>query len=296
MKARIKSVEKLDDTTKLVFDGELPFTETFYDEEEYKKFRSKVLALIEIKQLNQLIGLQFDWELVSGNPFPVKLILLDNPIKVDFREPNSIFEALLPLSARGNFDSDYSFNGYESIAIQIERKEADDLISSILSGHLAEQIRKLTGSIKILLIEDFLTATSQMKVRTKHGVRNISWNAIWNYLQTAQREAGILLDFSPNSHITPKRIKSLYNYYQQPEHRSLRGVMLPSSSIESPMRTLMTFEGYSEQTARKVLEKFGTLRNYFEATEEERKTIPDIGPVKAKVINKVLDMPLKKLK
>lgn len=293
MKARIKSVKKLDDVTELTFSGDLPFAETFYTDEEYKVFRDKVLNLIKIEKLRYLIGLEFDWALLNGKPYPTKLILPENPIWVDFREPESISEALLPLSVRTGLEyGDYQFTGYGNTKICIERKEAEDLVGSILNGHLAEQIQKMQGDVKILLIEDFLTCTSQMKVRTKYKVRNVSWNAIWNYLQTAQREAGILLDLSPNTHATPIRIKSLYHYYQQPEHKSIRGAMLPSPSIQTPVRMLMCVEGYAQATVNKVLNKFGTLRSYFNATVKERQNVPDVGPIKAQVVDKALDEPL----
>jgi len=147
MKARIKSVEKLNSIIKLTFTGELPFVETFYDEEEYKEFRSKVLGLIEIKKLNHLVGLEFIWELVGGKPYPLSLILPDNPIEVCVHEPTNIFENLLPLSIRKSLKfGDYNFLGLidgQQEQVSIERKEAGNLISSLNSGELAEQIQKM---------------------------------------------------------------------------------------------------------------------------------------------------------
>ena len=289
MEARIKDVEKLGTDTKLTFIDNIPFSEVIYTEEEYNQFRTKVLAFVEIKKLKQLIGLTFEWETISGKLYPTKLILPKNPILVDVTEPKEIFGKLLPLSVWDNIDCDYCFNGYGDIKITIERKNSEDLISSILSGHLSEQIQKMPGDVRILLIEDFLTCTSQLKVRTRYGVKNISWNFIWNYLQTAQRDAGILLDSSTNMNVTPLRIKSLYKNYQEPEHKSLRAVMLPNPKLPKPIRTLMTFGGYSQDTAIKVLKEFKTLRNYFNADVKERE-IPGIGPVKANEIDSVLDM------
>jgi len=296
MRARIKSVEKLNDVTKLTFEGELPFVETFYTNEEYDEFREKVLTLIEIKKLSQLIGLNFDWELMNGKPYPSSLILPENPIKVCVHEPADIFENLLPLSIRCPLKfGDYNFLGLideQQEQVSIERKEAGNLISSITSGELSEQVQKMeVAKVKILLIEGFITAISTGQVRTKDKVHNVTWSFLWNSVLTLQMKHNLLLDFSPNSHFTAKRIKELYAYFQKETHMSDTRIMQKSFPRNTPasVKVLCEFEGYSEGTARKVLKKFGTLRNYFSASIKEREAISLIGPVKSKVIDEVLD-------
>lgn len=294
MKAKITNVEKQGKLVKITFGNHFPVADAIYDEVEYKEFRTLVLGMIKLKKLKHLVGLEFEWKLREKKPFPVSIIPPNRPILVDYREPESIFSALLPLSIEDNLEfGDYSFKGIGDVEVVIERKEVGDLISSLTSGHLGEQSRKMQGDVKVLLIEGFLTCTSQLKVRTKYGVRNLSWNSVWNSLQTIQRETGILLDFAPNDGITPLRIKSLYSYYQKEEHKTIRGIMLPGSNIEAPIRALMTFEGYSEITARKVLEGFGTLRGFFNASIEERESVSGVGPIKSRIVNKILDSPLK---
>lgn len=299
MKARIKSVEKLDNITKLTFVGELPFAETFYDEEEYKEFRSKVLALIEIKKLNHLTGLNFDWTLVNGKPYPLSLILPDNPIEVCVHEPTNIFENLLPLSIRQSLKfGDYNFFGLidgQREQVSIERKEAGNLISSVSSGELAEQIQKMEAKVKILLTEGFITATSTGRVRTKDMTHGMTWAYLWNSILTLQMKHNLLLDFSPNDYFTAKRIKELYHYFQKETHLSDMRTMQPTfpKDTPEPIKILSQFEGYGEETARKVLERFGTLRNYFSSSLKERETISGIGPVKAREVDRVLDEKLK---
>jgi len=301
MKARIKSVEKLNSITKLTFVGELPFAETFYDEEEYKEFRSKVLALIEIKKLNHLIGLNFDWSLVNGRPYPLSLILPNNPIYVCVHEPTNIFENLLPLSIRQSLKfGDYNFLGLidgQQEQVSIERKEAGNLISSLNSGELAEQIQKMQAQAraKILLIEGFITATSAGRVRTKDMTHGITWAYLWDSILTFQMKYNLLLDFTPNDYFTAKRIKELYKYFQKETHLSDTRTMQPTfpKDTPEPIKILSRFEGYGEETARKVLQKFGTLRTYFSASLKERETISGIGPIKAEEIDKILDMEVK---
>lgn len=292
MKARIKSVKKLDDVTELTFSGDLPFAETFYTNEEYKVFRDKVLNLIKIEKLRYLIGLEFDWELVNGKPYPTKLILPENPIWVDFREPESISEALLPLSVRTGLKyGDYQFTGYGNTKICIERKEAGDLITSTINGHLAEQVNKMVKSVDvaILLIEGFLTSTSDGKVRTRTGISRITWAALWNSLMTLQLENGLALDFSPNNYFTPKRIKQAYNYFQKEEHTSNRREMRSyPSSLTDAEKLLCGFPGIDTIRSKQILKYFHSPITFLAAPKEEKLKVKSLGPVIVEKIDRIL--------
>ena len=291
---RVESVKKLDSKTKLTFGNSEP--QVTYTDAEYKYFREKVLQLITINKLTNLVGLTFDWEIENSKLYPIALIEPNNPIETDVHEPQKIFERLLPNAVMKSLKfGDYNFIGLinsSKVQISIERKEAGDLVTSITSGELAEQVRKMNDNakVKILLREGFITATSDGKVRTKARTHGVNWSFLWDSIMTLQLKYNLALDESPNDYFTPKRIRQLYAYFQKPTHFSDERVMKlnPVSSIRS-INVLSSFDGYAEGTAKKVLKQFGTLRNYLNADDKSREEMPGIGRVKARIIDETLD-------
>jgi len=145
------------------------------------------------------------------------------------------------------------------------------------------------------LVEGFITATSAGRVRTKDMTHKITWSYLWDSILTFQMKYNLLLDFTPNDYFTAKRIKELYYYFQKETHLSDTRTMQPTfpKDTPEPIKILSQFEGYGEETAKKVLQKFGTLRTYFSVSLKERETVSGIGPRKSEEIDKVLDMEVK---
>ena len=274
-----------------------------YSEPEYENFRKVILNLtkpFEIKKLTHLKGLCFDW-LVSDKPYPYSLVLPDYPIYVDSQEPQDIFEGLLPMSVGKSLnEGDYKFRGYvngEYGDILIERKASEDLVNSVCSGHLSEQVNKMatSGALAIiLLVEDYLSVTIDGRIKTRRRVYKVGWDFVWNHLHTLQQENGLLLDSSPNLNYTPRRLKLIYERYQDPEHKSNRIVQSFGPSLNLPQRVLATFPGYGEGMVKKVSKNFGSLRDYFNASVEQRKVVDKVGSVLASKIDEVLDEVLDK--
>jgi len=213
-------------------------------------------------------------------------------ILVDSREPVAIFDNLIkfiPDTKRVTLPAgDYRFDTQSGLVL-IERKEVSDLISSITSGHLSEQIREIAkvAKIAIILIEGSMTCTTDGNIRTTNRIWKQGWNSVWNYLMGCQMH-GFVLDFSPNQLFTIRRIVSLYDYFNKDKHESLTAVTAPPG-ISRQVRVLSCFPGISGIRAQRLIEYFGSLRRVFNAKWQDRVEVERVGQSASKNIDELLD-------
>lgn len=270
-----------------------------YDGEDYGKLKTNVAQLLNCNSLTikNLEDLTFDWEQVGDLLIPVDYIPIENPILCDTREPEQIFKDLLPLSLRRTLSTgDYSFlghiNGQQRLII-IERKEAGNLLGSVLSSELSDQVNRMindeVGAV-LVLIEGFITSTVDGRVRTKTGTHSVTWAFLWNHLLTLQMENGIILDLSPNIYFTGLRIRQLYSYFRKTEHISNRQYRKTDlSSDATPGRRLLCgFDGIDLTLSGRILSQYTPIE-FFNASKEDKMAIYGIGEKKVEVIERALN-------
>ena len=210
---------------------------------------------------------------------------------VDSREPKEITKKLASLISKVTSleAGDYWIDGKEGLVI-IERKSVGDLVSSVQSNLLTEQCRKIAklAKVGILLIEGWLTCTVQGDIRADGRVIHISWNYLWNYLQSLQN-SGFLIDWSPNLNFTPYRLISLHSYYTKPVHSSLRNFVRVPSALPKPIQILCSLEHIDIVLATRLLEHFGNVKNVLAQPWQKLTEVEGIGQVKAKNIVRQLE-------
>jgi hypothetical protein len=149
--------------------------------------------------------------------------------------------------------------------IGVERKRADNLISSWKSGEMADQLRRMAApyDIVILLIErqrleavgtarhilaQWGPAISELKIY------DYSFDALMNDLQTWQ-DAGLRVQ-SCGVGDAGRRVWSLFQYYQKPHHEATsRGRLKTSSDTH-----LLTTPGLGPKRHESMLRKLAKLR------------------------------------
>ena len=287
MKRKIRNCVKLRDALMIQWDDEVFFYRDRALEEIRERFRSIFASEVKTKDL---IGKTFIVEIKRNLIFPTALIE-NKVILMDDREPVEMRKLLRDVAEVKRLPfGDYRFEGLNG-AVVIERKTAEDLINDIVSGELSEQIERLSNfeGYRILLIEGFITSTSEGFVRTSRGVRKVHFNAVRNALMSAQLIGQVLIDHSPNLFFTSLRIRSLYEYFQKEEHRFLRSYREPQKSFPPQVKILSMFPGYGPELSLRALREFKNLKSFLLASPEERAKVRGIGRSKAEIIDEILE-------
>ena len=230
-----------------------------------------------------------------------------SPIEVDEREPISVYAGLLAESVQTERrfleTGDYRFirrgdNG-EEIEVLIERMTYSNLLQKISSGELAEQMRRALvepqpSRLVFILIEGQLEVYNE-QVNIIGDWYNIGtrwkYSAIGDYLVTLQL-AGALLIFSPSLKDTPKRIKELYYYLGNDGHDALRRPYRPTQPSLTPPtvpeQVLMGIPSIGIDTAKKLMEHFGTIEAVINAPVKELVEVKGVGKKTANYIYNIV--------
>jgi len=187
-------------------------------------------------------------------------------IFVDYREKNSLVPAeLISLGLEINFQElkvgDYLVNN-----IAIERKTVSDFISSMINKRLLNQLEELQQyENKLLLIEGL----EEQELYSENSEREVSPNAIRGFLLSIALKHKVPIIFTKNSEDTAKFI---YLLAIKKETESSLNVNKKSLNSKERMQFILEgFPGIGPKTARKLLEKFKTLKNIANTPLEELK-------------------------
>ena len=191
---------------------------------------------------------------------------------VDIFEPNQIKVGLGDLATIASLKdspggSDYLWAAHDGQTVAIERKEASDFVTSLTTGRLAEQIRRLVENydIPILLLEGNLNANPDglTTVPGKNG-HLISKNIPYLTLQDAIFEcqlAGAYWAHTNNVQATIRWLKGRYEWTQRPEHELLQTrsrINTIAGRADDPVWFLMGLPGIGVVHARALLKAFGS--------------------------------------
>lgn len=177
-------------------------------------------------------------------------------IIIDYRERNSLVPAkLIGMGFNINF-KELKVADYIVGETAIERKEAKDFISSMINKRLSRQLEEIKQyENRLIIIEGNIYAS------------NINRNAINGFILSILTYHKTPIFFTRNDEETANIIKILANKKQK------ESTINPSKKILSPKKRaqfiLEGFEGIGPKTAKKLLEKFGSLINIFNAGRGE---------------------------
>jgi len=146
--------------------------------------------------------------------------------------------------------------------IAIERKTVQDFISSMLNKRLIQQLKQMQKySQKILIIEGELDLINNKTKLNSNAVRGFIISIINNYqipiIQTQDYEdtANYLITLAKQQ-LKPKTISTLHS-------------RIPKTIKEQKKYILESFPNIGPKKAELLLKNFKTLKNIFNATEQE---------------------------
>lgn len=214
-------------------------------------------------------------------------------ILVDSREPidiasymNEATRVTLPLG-------DYVFFSHDNKKVVIERKTPGDLLTSLQTGRLQDQLKRLVEDCDypFLLIEGHMFATEDGFVRFKSQTLKWKFTSVQNILITAQL-SGVYLVFSDNRRCTAAVVEAMFNYFQKEEHLSLLRpkVFRPFPDDLTTIREMIVaaVPGIGPELSKRLIETFGTPAEVFLANKEELMKVEGIGPSKVEKMIEVI--------
>jgi len=235
---------------------------------------------------------------IKNNPLfkKEKMEKLDNFISerevhvfVDYREKASgIIKELLELGVKVNMQKLDVGDYVVSNRCGIEIKKVPDFVDSIIDGRLLQQIRDLKNNFErpLLIIEG---------EEDIYSMRNIHANAIRGMLSTIAISYGIPLLQTKNFKETARLIEIIAKREQEETtpYFNPHGEKKPLTLKEQQEYIISAFPNIGITLAKPLLQKFKTIKNFCNASEQELKEVDLIGPKKAKAIKDILDIEYK---
>ncbi|MEA3430515.1 MAG: DEAD/DEAH box helicase [Nanoarchaeota archaeon] len=209
----------------------------------------------------------------------------DIKIFADHREKGSgVIKQLLELGLKLKLDRLEVGDYLCSSRVAVEFKNVPDFINSIMDGRLLEQLKNLKKNFErpILIIEGEEDIFS---------VRNIHPNAIRGMLATITISYGIPILRTKNFKETASLLAVICKREQTNEQKdfSMHGEKRITTLKDMQEYIISSLPGVGPTLSKPLLKHFKTIKNIFNASEEELKKIDLIGTKKAQQINKIIN-------
>jgi DNA excision repair protein ERCC-4 len=215
-------------------------------------------------------------------------------ILVDIHEPQPILMGLGSLACRVALPTgDYSFYGEGAKKVIVERKTPADLLNAISTGRFQDQIVRtiMESDYALVLIEGAFSATKDGFIRYGGVTSSFPYTGVMDLLLTCQLSGAYLVTSSGQDN-TVAVLKSLYHYFQKPEHVSLqrpKRFKLFPDDINTQREALMcAIPGIGPEMAKRLLAHFGAPINVFLADEGELMAVDGVGKAKVKTLVEIL--------
>jgi Fanconi anemia group M protein len=189
-------------------------------------------------------------------------------ITIDYREKNSLVASeLMELGFEIEFRelkvADYLVNN-----VAIERKTVSDFISSMLNGRMLRQLEEIQQyENKLLMIEGI----EEQELYPKNEEGGLNPNSIRGFLLSILLRHKVPIIFTKNYEDSARFIELIAK--KKKVESSLNVTKKSLSKKERLQFILEGFPGIGPKTARKLLEKFKTLKNISNASIEELREI-----------------------
>jgi Fanconi anemia group M protein len=170
-----------------------------------------------------------------------------------------------------------------SSRVGVEYKKVPDFVDSIVDGRLLEQIKYLKQNFErpIIIVEGDEDIYSQRKIHP---------NAIRGMLATITVSYGMPVMQTKNAKETAALMAVIAKREQDPEFREFNphGSKKPMTLKEQQEYIVSSLPGVGPTLAKPLLEKFGTIKHFVNASNEDLQDVEKIGEKKAKEIQRVL--------
>ena len=202
-------------------------------------------------------------------------------ILVDYREKNSFVPSeLVRLGVQVDF-RELKVGDYMAGNVIIERKTISDFLSSMINRRLLNQIEQLKECHEKLLI---IEGIEEKELYNDNNGAGINANAIRGFLLSITLKHNIPTLFSKDQEDTARYLFILLN--KKENEISLNAKRKSRNKKEQLQFILEGFPGIGPKTAKKLLQKFGAIKNIINAPEEELRKL--LGK-KADVLISLLD-------
>lgn len=184
-------------------------------------------------------------------------------IEVDYREKNSLVASELVSSGFEIEFKELKIADYLAKGTAIERKTVSDFISSMLNKRLMRQLEELQQYESRLLIIEGLEEQELYSDTNE----NLHPNAVRGFLLSILLKYKVPIIFSKNYEDTAKFISLIAKKKERIE--SINPKKKALNLKEQIQYILEGFPGIGSQSAKKLLEKFGSIKNIINADEKE---------------------------
>jgi len=207
-------------------------------------------------------------------------------VVIDIHEPKEIADLLermlVPVIIKSITPGDYVIGN-----IGIERKSVSDFHQSIIKRRIFDQVCRLREAYEksILIVEGDLYSLFDER----------------GFKQYLGALASIIIDFDTPVIFTRNKVETAYmlrsiwvRMVKEEKQTIVRFKPKIISEDERKMFILQGFPDVGPKLAERILEKFGTLRNFFNASISQLMSIEGIGERKAEEIYKLINTPFKR--
>lgn len=169
------------------------------------------------------------------------------------------------------------------VAVGIERKTTNDFLNSIIDKRIISQLMDMKKhfDVPLLIIE------GQENI---YRIRNFHPNSIRGMFASIAIDFQIPILYTRNYRDTANLLAIIAKRLEKP--RSLPSLLKkrkPLTLKQQQEFIVETLPGIGPTISKSLLEKFKTIKNIINATEEELKEVKKIGPKKIQKIKKVLE-------
>ncbi len=209
----------------------------------------------------------------------------DLKIFVDHREKsNPVIKELIDAGMDVRLERLNAGDYLASSRVGIEYKKTEDFVQSILDGRLLEQVKLLKSNYErpLFIIEGENDIFS---------VRNIHPNAIRGMLTTIAVSYGIPVLTTKNHQDTAALLQIIARREQEENGSNFtpHGSNKPKTLKEQQEYIISALPGIGLTLAKPMLQQFKSIKNVFNASEEQLKLIDKIGEKKAKEIKTIIE-------
>jgi Fanconi anemia group M protein len=193
----------------------------------------------------------------------IKKQLPKQRILVDHREKNSLVpSSLINLGLEVEFKQ-LKVADYITRGVAIERKTVSDFISSMINKRLPKQLEEMQQYERRLLIIEGIEE-QELYSETNAGINP---NAIRGFLLSILLRYNVPVVFSKNQKDTAIYISLIAK--KKKTEQSFQVTKRNLTKKEQMQFIVESFKGIGPKNAQKLLKKFGTLRNIFNASQEQ---------------------------